>query len=186
MNIGIDIDDTITNTYNVLIPMIALKYGMDINKLLSQRPTYKFLNKTLPNYNLIKPDIFPAMAKIVPLKDGVVETLKKLKEEGHKIIFITARNYGEYIDPYKISLDYLNANGVPFDKLIVDCKDKGKECVINSIDLFIDDNTGNCTSVNNKGIPTLQFDAPFNKDTNKFRRVNNWEEVYQIVQEMYV
>ena len=49
MNIGIDIDDTITNTYSVLLPMIAIKYGMDINKMLSQRPTYNFLNKTLPN-----------------------------------------------------------------------------------------------------------------------------------------
>ena len=56
MNIGIDIDDTITNTYSVLLPMIAIKYGMDINKMLSQRPTYNFLNKTLPNYDLIKPD----------------------------------------------------------------------------------------------------------------------------------
>ena len=45
MNIGIDIDDTITNTYSVLLPMIAIKYGMDINKMLSQRPTYNFLNK---------------------------------------------------------------------------------------------------------------------------------------------
>lgn len=185
MNIGIDIDDTITNTYSVLLPMIAIKYGMDINKMLSQRPTYNFLNKTLPNYDLIKPDIFPAMAKIVPLKEGVVEILNKLKEEGHKIIFISARNRKEYLDPYKISLDYLKVNKIPFDKLIVDCHDKGKECVINGIDLFIDDNTGNCTSVKNKGIPTLQFDAPFNQDQNKFKRVCSWDEVYDVVQEMY-
>lgn len=185
MNIGIDIDDTITNTYSVLIPMIAIKYGMDINKMLSQKPTYKFLEKTLHNYDLVKPDIFPAMAKVVPLKDGVVDVLNKLRNQGHKIIFITARNKKEYGDPYEISMEYLKMNNVPFDKLIVDCHDKGNECVVNGIDLFIDDSTNNCKCVKSKGISTIQFDAPFNQNQNNFKRVTNWNEVYDIVQEMY-
>ena len=48
MNIGIDIDDTITNTYETLIPMIAIKYGMNLNKILNFKPSYKILLLLLP------------------------------------------------------------------------------------------------------------------------------------------
>mgnify|MGYP003308734170 CR=1 FL=1 len=32
MNIGIDIDDTITDTYDMLIPLIAMHYDINLNK----------------------------------------------------------------------------------------------------------------------------------------------------------
>ena len=35
MNIGIDIDDTITETYSTIIPMVAVKYGIDLKELLN-------------------------------------------------------------------------------------------------------------------------------------------------------
>ena len=71
MNIGIDIDDTITETYQTLLPMVAMKYGMNVTKFMSTVPSYKSLN-ILPNYDSIRKEIFPAMAKIVPLKKDVV------------------------------------------------------------------------------------------------------------------
>ena len=43
MNIAIDIDDTITNTYETMVPMIALFYNKDLNKLLHNKPSYKEL-----------------------------------------------------------------------------------------------------------------------------------------------
>ena len=33
LNIGIDIDDTITDTYYNLLPIIAIKYKMDLSKI---------------------------------------------------------------------------------------------------------------------------------------------------------
>ena len=36
MNIGIDIDDTITYSYETLLPIVSVKYGVNINKLLAQ------------------------------------------------------------------------------------------------------------------------------------------------------
>ena len=96
MNIGIDIDDTITNTYETLIPMIAISYGMNIDKLFEKLPTYKELRGTLPDYNKFIRDNFSKMAKMVPLKVGAVDVINKLREQGHRIIFISARNNNEY------------------------------------------------------------------------------------------
>lgn len=185
MNIGIDIDDTITCTYETLLPMIAFNYGMDLKKLFLQKPTYKMLHSILPNYENFVLQNFSTMAKIVPLKPNVVDVLTRLKDQGHRIIFITSRNNSEYGDPYKLSYNYLKMNNIPFDKLIVNVKDKAKECVMEGIDLFIDDNTKHCKAVLKSGIPTLQFANSFVSENSKVKRVNSWDEIYQKVQEMY-
>lgn len=185
MNIGIDIDDTITNTYETLIPIIIMKYGMRFDKLLKQNPSYSMLHNVLPDFKSFVLDNYTTMAKMVPLKKGVVDVLNKLKEDGHKIIFISARNNIEYNNPYDISYNYLKANNIPFDKLIVNVKDKAKECILQDIDLFIDDNTKNCKAVKNKGIETLQFGTIFTPRNKYLKRVNTWEEVYNQVQAMF-
>ena len=140
MNIGIDIDDTITYTYETLLPMVAVRYGMNLNKLFNQKPSYAMLRNILPNYDVFASENFPSVAKVVPLREGVIEVLTKLREQGHKIIFITARNKKEFSDPYKISHDFLNVNGVPYDKLLVNIADKAQQCLLEDIDLFIEDN----------------------------------------------
>ena len=122
MNIGIDIDDTITNTYETLIPMVAVSYGINMDKLLKKTPSYKQLRGTLPDYN-----------------------------------------------------EFIRKN---FDN-------KAKECVLENIDIFIDDNTMNCKAVKNKGITTLQMSTNFSKGSNDLRRVSDWQEIYNIIQEMY-
>lgn len=185
MNIGIDIDDTITYTYETLLPIINMKYGMQFNKLLKQNPSYGMLHNVLPNFKSFAMDNYSTMAKIVPVRDGVVDVLNKLREQGHKIIFISARNNMEYNNPYDISLNYLKLNNIPFDKLIVNVNDKAKECILQDIDLFIDDNTKNCKAVKGRGIETLQFGTIFTPVNKHLKRVNSWEEVYNIVQEMY-
>ena len=50
MNIAIDIYDTITNTYETMVPMIALFYNKDLNKLLQNKPSYKEFY-SLPNFS---------------------------------------------------------------------------------------------------------------------------------------
>ena len=185
MNIGIDIDDTITETYSTIIPMVAVKYGLDYNELLKTKPSYKTLHKSLINYDRFIAEYFPTMAKIVPLKKDVIEVLNKLRADGHKIIFITARNRCEYSDPFKVSKDYLDNNGVPYDKLIAEWHDKGKHAVIAGIDLFIDDNTLNCRAVSDKGVPVLQMECPFTTQSKGIPRVANWNVEFEVVQVMY-
>jgi uncharacterized HAD superfamily protein len=184
MNIGIDIDDTITHTYETFLPMVAVKYGMNLKKLQMQKPSYAMLRNILPNYDKFASENFPAVAKVVPLREGVIEVLTKLRAEGHKIIFMTARNKKEFRDPYKISYDFLSVNNVPYDKLIVDISDKAQRCIVEGIDLFIDDNNDNCRSVKKTGIETWQFGTVFTTKIKGIDRVTTWNEVYNRIQEM--
>lgn len=186
MNIGIDIDDTMTDSYETIVPMIGIAYGMNIEKILKTAPTYNAFKKTLANYEEFVAKNFPTMATVAPLKKDVVNVIKKLKEDGHRIVIITGRNYDEYPDPYQISYDYLKRNHVPFDKLIVNARDKAKQCILENIDVFIDDNTQICKSVAKTGIRTYQFETLFNKRVKTLDKVESWEDLYNKISKIYV
>lgn len=185
MNIGIDIDDTITYTYETFLPMFAIRYGMNIEKLFQQNPSYKTLSKIVPDYTDFARDNFTAMTKLLKLRENVVDVLNKLREEGHKIILITARSDSEYGDPYAVVADFLENNGVPYDKIVVNSKNKGKTCLEEKIDLFIDDSVMNCRSAIKYGIPTYQFVSKYIPKGKDLNEVNSWDQVYELVQKMY-
>ena len=67
------------------------------------------------------------------------------------------------------------------DKIITNRMDKGQVCIEENIDIFIDDNISNCEKVSENGIEVLLFDAPFNRNCMKFKRVYDWKEVYNII-----
>ena len=182
MRIGIDIDDTITYTYEMLLPMVAVRYGISLSKLYEELPTYKKLNATLPDYAHFASESLPVAAKLTPIRAGALETITKLKDDGHEIVFITARNHEEFVEPYKISFDFLKVNKVPYDKLLVNIKRKDKQCLMEKIDLFIDDNNDNCRAVHKAGVETLQFGTLFTKKLKNIERVESWQDVYTFVQ----
>lgn len=181
MNIGIDIDDTIVNTYERLLQLICMRYDMNFNELVSKKLPYKEIYKGLENFDNIKKDLFPIMAKSVTLKENVVEIITKLKNEGNKIIFITARNFDDYSNPYDITYNYLERYSIPYDKLFINVKNKGEKCLEEGIDLFIDDNMRNCKDVIEVGVKTFQFDAIFTSDVEGATRVYSWNEVYDLI-----
>lgn len=184
MRIGIDVDDTITDTYPLLLAFIAKEYNLDLDALLESKPSYGVLKKTLPNYREFARNNLENVAKNVKLKSDVVEYLEKLKQDGHEIIFITARTYRDYSNPFELTYKYLKDNGVPFDKLVVDIKDKGTECLKENIDIFIDDDNGNCESIMKAGIPCLQFHVCFNLMTKGTKKVYSWKEVYDYINDL--
>lgn len=185
MNIGIDIDDTITYTYENMLPFVSVMYNKNLVDLYKAKPSYQELIKTLPNYDKFVHDTFPAMVKLVPLRPHVVEVLEKLKRDGHKLIFITARSDDEYLGrAYEYSFEYLKVNKVPFDKLVIGSKNKSIDCISNNIDLFIDDSSKHCKAVQRKGIPVIQIANSFTSPVRGIRRAKDWNEVYDIIKEM--
>ena len=182
MTIGIDIDDTITHTYEMLLPMVAIRYGISLSELNKELPTYKKMKKTLPDFDNFLTESLPVCARLTPMRTDALEIIKKLKEDGHKIVFITARNPEEYKDPYKISYDFLQVNNVPFDKLLVNIKRKDQQCLLENVDLFIDDNNDNCRAIHKVGVDVLQFGTIFTRKLENIDRVENWQEVYNYIE----
>lgn len=179
MKIGIDIDDTICDTWEFLIPYLSAYFKINIEELRnSSLPYYEACHCTFDEYCVFAKKYYLKISQQYKLKDYVVEILNRLKKEGHHIIFITARSSAGFDDPYKASIDYLKNNKIPFDKLIVNAKDKARICVEEKIDLFIDDSINNCIAVSSKQIPVLLFNTSYNQNCLLFKRVFDWKEVY--------
>lgn len=181
MNIAVDIDDTITDTYEHMLPLIAVHYNIDLKQLWKDHPSYKEMKKNLPDFENFVKSNFHILANIVSVKEGAIEVLKKLRNEGHKIIIITARNSEEYGNPYKISYEFLTSRGVPFDKLFTNVDNKGLKCLNEGVDIFIDDNTKNCKSALKHKIKTYQFSSLSCSSDERIKKVNSWNEFYNII-----
>lgn len=179
MKIGIDIDDTITDSYNKILDELQKVFGINKFDCIKQGMTYYDIKKQIPNYNEFCFDNFEEILKDVPLKPGVKEILDKLINKGHEIYFITARRLGEYKNPYKFTKKFLADNCINYTKLHIGVINKGKFCKENNIELFIDDTVEKCKSAKEHGIKTYLFDNTFNKETNEYERVYSWYDIYE-------
>lgn len=188
MNIGIDIDDTISESYEILFPY-AQKYTIEELKRNASiegknEATHMYI-ETMHNWNNEEADKFwntyyEKMLPQIKVKAFAVETIKKLAEN-NKIILITARWEDEKGTIQKITEKWLEKNNIVYDKLIVNAQEKLKIARENNIDLFIDDSFKNCSEVSNGGIKTFIMDSKVNAAYNdeKITRVYSWPHVYQ-------
>ena len=116
-------------------------------------------------------------------RENAKEAIDKLKEKGHEIYIITARDSEFHDDPYKLSKDWLDKNKIYYDKLIVNAREKSSVCKNEKIDLFIDDQLNNCLSVQNAGIQTIMItNEIYNYD--EIKQLKNWNEIYNYINEM--
>lgn len=170
MRIGIDIDDTITNSKEYVTNLKKQLYPeYDCNKKLPDNVFLNFINQ----YDSI-------IHKNVKLKNGVKESLDYLKKQGHEIVFITAR--GEFSKTSEEdTLNYFKKHNIPYDKLICEAYDKGKIAFDNKIDIFIDDLLTNCRSVNTYGIKVIKFARSDDQDKCEFTVFDNWKEIIKYI-----
>ena len=182
MNIGIDIDDTI-NKLSDILSKCAIKYNLDNEiEYNVQLDKWDFHEAFGWDEYHIKNFLEKHMRRCFEetgIKDGAKYYINKLKDEGNKIVIITARQEEHCADTYNISKNWLMKNGIKLDKLEVGCTNKVKECKENNIDIFIDDNAENCRAVSKiLKIPVYLFDSIYNKSEKDLKRVYTWEEVY--------
>ena len=181
LNIGIDVDDTITDTFEFVQPFVAEFYNLDINYVKDNEISYNTLTDEMKKTELeFAKKYFEKNISNVKIKDDARKYITKLKELGHKIIIITARDEMVYNDAYKITSDYLIKHNIPFDKIICN-GDKATECLNNKIDILIDDSKTNCENVKNVGVDVLMFACKSNVNIYKFDKVNNWKETYEYI-----
>jgi len=185
MRIGIDIDDTIADT-NELLLVYADKY----DKLYKEghgvidKNCYKFNGM----YDWTEEDrwhffetYMVEVLENIEVKKDVKEIISKLRKDGHEIVFITTRD-GDYIkDSYTLTKTWLDKKGIEYDKIIAGDKRKSDYAEALGFDLFIDDSVKNCVKVSEKGVESLLFDTIYNRDCMDFKRVNNWLEIYEYI-----
>lgn len=186
MNIGIDIDDTISETYesfftyaqkyiledlkrNIEISdngMIEHSYHYADMTKLSQEENTQFLEKYLvPVFNETKPK---ALAD---------KYINKLQEDKNKIIIITSRRE-KYRD---LTENWLKKYNINYDRLIMNCENKKESIEENNIDIFIDDNLNFCKEALNNERKVFMMDTRPNRNLElptNIKRVFSWAHFY--------
>jgi len=193
MRIGLDIDDTISNT-NFVLMKYAYKYNAENgNRKLKKYNTNDFSEVFGWDYDEVNAFFnkyyLNALEEIEP-KFNVKEVLNKLRQEGHKIIFITVRNdreCGGDNEAYRLTEEWLKKYEIPYDELNVDVLDKKKFCKENNIEVFMDDSPKNVLAVKTLGIETFiainYFNMNFSDDT--IKKVYSMDDFYKKIQDIY-
>ena len=74
-----------------------------------------------------------------PCKEGAVKLINSLYDDGHTIIFATARANDWHVKPEEITKQWLVNNGIKYHKLYVGRVDKELICKEENADIFVDD-----------------------------------------------
>ena len=182
MNIAIDIDDTLTNTFSYLQPYTAEYCKKPLEELVSNNISY---DNTPKEWGLVMNDFakkyFDALIPFTPVKEGACDVVKELRKLGHRIIIITHRNNTLYSDCYYTTQKELKNCGIEYDLLIC-TNDKLTACLNEKVDLLIDDTFSNLDSVSKAGIDVLMFLSPVNGCyTKQFKSVATWDEIRKLL-----
>lgn len=187
MKIGIDIDNTITNTLPVL-----REYCQKYNEEVVKRDL-KLNEKGFATYNLYEwteeentdfcRKYLEEVVMQAKVKENAKEIIEKLKKEENIIYIITARTKEHFENPYAVTERFLKEKGIAYDELIVDCTEKDKFCKENNIDIMIDDEPHNIEAIS-KTIPVIVFQEIYNKNCegSNIIKVNHWNEIYHIIE----
>lgn len=190
MNIGIDIDNVISNFNEVLCKEFLLHdKELRNNGIVNKNADYitrGMLDWTQQEIDDFYKNNIERITNSLDVKDNAKEYIDKLKKDGHNIYIITARDNGEYCDPYTMTKEWLANFNIYYDKLILtntyknDAHGKANKCLENNIDIMIDDSINICKDCSKHNIAVLLMDTPYNKKTDLLR-VHNWKEIYEFI-----
>jgi len=195
MRIGIDIDDTIADTFET-----GLKYAEEFTKTYCHR-TYDNINEKLGNIKSHRHwqelfewnreeelkfflEYYVKILQEVNVKKDALQNILKT-HQNNEIIFITARHDTEQKKIENLTKNWLNKNKIPFHGLFLS-KQKLEVCLNNNIDVFIDDSFENCKSVQSGNVKVYLIDHITNRnidiDNDNIERAYGWNDLYQKIE----
>lgn len=192
MNIGIDIDGTLTD-----IGRYQLETGRRFFNRNAAKPEAFDIEQIFAcshdeRSRYWKKYIWAYCLRFLPYKNAA-QVLHKLHQDGHRIIIITSRVYtAEKCTMgmlFRLMLLYwLKKNRIYYDEIIYcgddnDGRAKLKACQEKHIDVMIDDKPENLSAIADR-LKVICFPAAWNKkiSDDRFIRVSGWKNIYQVIQ----
>lgn len=174
MRIGIDIDNTITDTSKCIKDMIeennvkGLSYDFD-----------NYTEEELKTYDkLIRENIEDVMKKC-KLNENAKEVINELYQN-NEIYLITART-NFYSDNLKdITINYLKENNIMYHELLFGYEDKRDICLEKKLDIMLDDNIKVIESIKDTNIRGVLYQTKYNQEY-VGEKVNNWLEFKNLI-----
>lgn len=187
MVIGIDIDDTVAK-FKEAVYDVAKEYDKTLRDsgVINEEAWV-----TLGKYDWSEEEIkeFESFAfesiidKLEEVEDAHIY-INMLKDNGHKIVFITRRDNICYKSPYESTKMWLDRHGFKYDKLIINSYDKVSECKREKVDIFVDDLFRNCVNLNKNKINVIML---LNERNRKYKVdegivvAESWREIYDAI-----
>lgn len=173
MKIGIDIDDTICRTTEIVHDRLE-KYS----KKVKLNPLDIMNDEDLKQdfFNEYLEDIY----QNVEIKHDVAKVLNRIKNRGNELYIITSRNTK---NSKEITKKWLEKNNIKVNEIIIDVygDTKAKVCKQKKIDLMIEDNPYNYKAITAMGIKCLLFDDREKYDL-KNDYITNWIDIERYIE----
>ena len=195
MIIGIDIDDTITETikqidiYAKEYTEQILKRNFQIHEIKSNDPmwaraVYGWTDEEDKNFWDL---YYVKVIENVKPKKNAVKIINDLYQE-NEIIIITARWERESGTINKIIKEWFAKQNIKYHKLYMGHLDKRNIVQKNKIELFIDDSIKTCNEIRSLGVKTLIMTTRLNEniDTEGIIRVHNWDEINEQIKKLNI
>lgn len=183
MQIGIDIDDVLTKTSEILKDFLY-RYEKTGD---GQKYLVEIMRGDIPTENIKKfyDNYLGKMFTQIALKENAKDVIERLIKKGNDIIFITARGQSMCEGAEEATLKFLKENDIKYKNVIFNSHEKQVDCIKNKIDVMIDDSVKNCELVNSVGIKSIVFTSEVNRQIKTdIKRVENWIELENVLDEL--
>ena len=194
MKIGIDIDDTTFLTVKSMLKYADI-FEEEISGIPTNRDSFGLINNRYYLKALYGWDDETKFAFFNKYYKNVLEectmlpnankVIKKLKEQGDTIHFITARLMNiEGCDTESITRKSLSNFDIPYDTLSLHISDKISFFKEQKIDICIEDSFETCKQLTDNGIKSILMTTKMNSqiESGDIVRVNSWDEIYDEVE----
>ena len=177
MRIGIDIDDTLTNTIEMQEEYWKEYHNNNPNPDYTDeipRNINTFGYKYIEDYW----DLYREKLFYPDFKKDASKYMNLLKEDGYELCIVTSRPDHKYKDLHKRLEKWFKDNNIPVDIIYTNIKNKGHYCKQRNIDILIDNDIAQITEANKYHVKTIMFNNLKDYDGIK---TTSWQEVYDII-----
>lgn len=164
MRIGIDVDETLTDT-EISFNEVIKKYNIKFDKKYSDKWSKKEAEYLLGNF-------CEEIIGEAKLKKGAKEAIKFLKDSGHELFIITARNNNYSKNIEDITRNLMKENNLEIDDYYFNQNKKSGIAKKLNIDLMIDDNINVYNNMKKVNIDCILFGD----------EIKNWKDVLKYIE----
>ena len=180
--IGVDLDDVVCSYVPALLQFINTQHGTEytvadvkqwnIHECIEREE--QFVKAAMDHFMYSG-----GFSNLQPIP-GAIETINRLKNNGHQIYFITSRSSKATHDTY----EWMDAHGLGIENIFFD-RDKAWVAKRLGLDMFVDDNLSNLDAISERGIETICFDHPWNRTFGRraHMRYHKWEDIYNHIED---
>ena len=180
MYIGIDIDGVVSDSYTAWLGELNRHYDKNIT-VLEDYEMHLVFDVPWDDMNSFFVENVERLFSIPNPVKGAREAIVKLLQDGHQIIYITARTPEEE----KYTTAWMEKHGIPYDKILfTGLKSKVDLVRQHNVELFIEDYMKNAKAISGIGVPVLLLDATYNQQElpQGVIRCKDWSEILEEIQ----